>query len=201
VSTLDPRLGAAQVVALCDVDAPLLGAEGAARRFAPQKGATPAEVETLERGLAHLARLVGASDASVPGAGAAGGLGFGLGALIGASLRSGCEVVFERVGFHERVCDCDLVLTGEGRLDAQSRAGKVVGGVLRAARPWGVPVVALAGRVGPGVDQVQAAGLRSYEELARLAGSDGRAEREVEFWLVEAAARAVRSLRDRSPSG
>ena len=127
-----------EVVAVTDVDNPLCGPAGASAVFGPQKGAGPDDVLLLDRALRHLA-AVAAQDLGVDrsheaGAGAAGGLGFGLLAFAGARLRPGVEVVMDAVGFEERIVGADLVITGEGSLDEQSLRGKVPAGVLRAAQ-------------------------------------------------------------------
>src|SRR5262249_13348426 len=133
--------GLAEVVGLCDVDNPLLGERGAARVFGPQKGATVEQVGALEKGLENLVRLCeeakregvlrGEVEPDAPGAGAAGGLGFGLRAFLGARLVRGAEHVMDLVGFDERLARADVVITGEGKLDRQSIGGKVVFGVAR----------------------------------------------------------------------
>ncbi len=153
---LDPRLRKTEILVASDVDNPLLGPEGASRVYAPQKGAGPAEVETLERGLARLVevytRLAGKEAEALaerPGAGAAGGLGFGLAAFLGAEIRPGIEVIMEAVGFEDLLASCRLVMTGEGKLDAQTARGKTVVGVARKARERGIPVLALGGEVAP----------------------------------------------------
>lgn len=139
------------ITGLVDVDNPLLGPAGASHIYAPQKGATPADVATLEQTLAAIAALagrdLGAPDPSTPGAGAAGGLGYGLMAFFGGQLRPGFDLVAELTGLHAAVQTADLVVTGEGRLDAQTAAGKAPAGVARLARAWGKPVIALAGSV------------------------------------------------------
>jgi glycerate 2-kinase len=144
-SGLDPRLAAAEIVAAGDVDSPLLGELGATRVYAPQKGARDAQLADLERGLARLAELLSGTDPSLPGAGAAGGLGFGLAAFAGARIASGAELVLDAVGFDARLEAVDLVLSGEGRLDAQSLRGKLPIAVARRAERAGVPSVALVG--------------------------------------------------------
>ncbi len=197
----DPRLEAVTVTALCDVDAPLLGPRGAARVYSPQKGASPADVDELERGLARLAELVDPRAAALDGAGAAGGMGFGLCTLIGASLVSGTDFVFDRVGLRRRLGVCDLALTGEGRLDQQSLSGKVVGSMVREAQRAGVPVRAIIGSAGPGAERVMAAGLDGYQDLVSLAGSVEAAQHEVEQWLTVAADRTVRGFLAEPPSG
>jgi len=199
-STRDPRLDAVTVIALCDVDAPLLGPWGAARVYSPQKGASPDDVVELERGLARLAELVEPRAAALDGAGAAGGMGFGLRTLIGAELVSGTDFLFERVGLQRRLIGCDLVLTGEGRLDQQSLSGKVVGSVVREAQRAGVPVRALVGAAGPGAEEVVAAGLGGYEDLVTLAGSVEAARADPERWLTLAATRAVRAFQGQGNS-
>ncbi len=136
---------------LCDVDSPLCGPHGAARVYGPQKGATPEMVETLDRGLAHLASQVreqlGAEIARIPGSGAAGGLAAGAVAFLDARLVSGVEVVMDETQLREAVADADWVITGEGCFDHQSLRGKVVSGVARVAREGGARVAVLAGRV------------------------------------------------------
>ena len=145
-----PLLDNVTVIVATDVDSPLLGPQGAAVVFGPQKGATPAQVEILERRLTDWARLVtaavGRDWSATPGAGAAGGTGFAAFALLGATVRPGIEVVLDLVGFVDRLAGADLVITGEGSLDRQSLAGKAPVGVARAAAAYGVPVVAVAGR-------------------------------------------------------
>lgn len=142
--------GRGRVHALTDVSNPLLGPRGAARVFAPQKGADAAGVERLEEGLRRLvARVPGDAPriAGTPGAGAAGGLGFGLAAFAGADLLPGTEWVLDRVGFHDLLDRVDLVLTGEGAFDRTSDMGKVTGRVVRLARAAGVAAALVCGRV------------------------------------------------------
>ena len=150
LAPLRARLAGVVVTVATDVDSPLLGPDGAAAVFGPQKGAGPAEVVTLERCLTRWTQVVSAAIgqdwSETPGAGAAGGTGYAALALLGATVRPGIDVVLELVGFVERVAGADLVITGEGSLDRQSLAGKAPIGVARAAAPYGMPVVAVAGR-------------------------------------------------------
>ncbi|MCA9305631.1 MAG: glycerate kinase [Phycisphaerales bacterium] len=143
-----------RVVALCDVDNPLLGAHGAARVYAPQKGATPNQVEQLERGLTKLVAVCRASgiecDPEAPGSGAAGGLGFGLATFLGARLVPGAEYLLDLIGFGERVAQAAVVITGEGRLDAQTAQRKAPMEVARAARAHRKPVLAVVGQAEDG---------------------------------------------------
>lgn len=148
---LDRTVAKLAIEAMCDVDNPLTGEQGAAAVFGPQKGADPAMVRLLDDGLSHLAEVVrrdlGVDVVATPGAGAAGGLGGGMIAFLGAELRSGVEAVLDVVGFDERLRGAAAVVTGEGSFDAQSFHGKVVQGVARRAQRAGVPVHVLAGRV------------------------------------------------------
>lgn len=140
-----------EIVGLADVETPLTGMRGAARTFGPQKGATAEEVELLVDGLERLAgRLVEDLDrdvAGLAGSGAAGGLGAGCAAFLGARLVPGARWVLRRLGFDRRLREADLVLTGEGAYDASSRAGKITSAVLRRCRDAGVPAVLVAGRI------------------------------------------------------
>ena len=156
IVSIDPA-GAAEIVGkaaftvACDVTNPLTGPDGASRVFAAQKGATPQMVDVLDEGLRNFARVVrkfnGADVEYYPGAGAAGGLGAGFKALLGAELKPGIDLVLEAIGFDRLLEHCDLVITGEGRIDSQTASGKAPAGVLKAARRKGVPVVAIAGEV------------------------------------------------------
>jgi glycerate kinase len=150
-SGLDGRLRNCQVMGATDVTNPLCGPHGASAIYGPQKGASPADVEELDAALAHYAAVIerdlGKRVAEVPGAGAAGGIGAGLIAFLDAELRPGAQLVAEVVGLEKRIAAADLVVTGEGRLDAQTAYGKTVATVARLARGQGRPVVALAGRV------------------------------------------------------
>jgi glycerate kinase len=138
-----------KVIAAVDVRNPLLGVRGATRTFGPQKGGTREQLEVLERALARLADVVtrdlGCDFRDAPGAGAAGGLGFGLLSFCGASVRPGFEVVAEVVGLKAAVEKADVVITGEGRLDEQTLEGKVPAGVARLARESGKRVFAIVG--------------------------------------------------------
>ena len=180
---LDPRLRTTTVIGVCDVDNPLTGPSGASETFGPQKGASPGDVRVLDRSLGRLAAVVrhdlGVELDDEPGAGAAGGLGFGLLAFCGAHLRAGVEVVMETVGFAERASAAELVITGEGALDATSLRGKVIAGVLGMCALAGRPVAVLAGRVE--IEVPQAAAVMSLVgavgESAALGDARGSLER------------------------
>ena len=141
-----PCIALPPVWAACDVDNPLCGERGASAIYGPQKGASPAQLSALDAFLQSLAEQSGAPEHAVfPGAGAAGGLGFGLMTFAGARLLSGFTMVADICGLHERVATVDLVITGEGSLDAQSLSGKGPVGIATIAREHGVPCVAVAG--------------------------------------------------------
>lgn len=144
---LDPRLTETKIRVACDVNNPLVGANGAAAIFGPQKGATARDVEFLDGILVKLRDASGRGElAGREGAGAAGGLGFAL-LLLGAELIGGVDLVADAVGLEEKMSGADLVLTGEGSMDAQTLMGKTPAGVAARARRLGVPVIAFAGRI------------------------------------------------------
>lgn len=142
-----PLLMGVKFTAAVDVDNPLYGTQGAARIFAPQKGASPEMVERLDRALCHYAEVVDADAAEVAGVGAAGGMGYALHTMLGARMRPGIEIVLALLDFERRAQGASLVVTGEGSIDAQTLHGKAPAGVLAAAQRLGIPVVALGGRV------------------------------------------------------
>ncbi len=155
-SGVPPAVREVEVLVACDVDNPLLGERGAARVFGPQKGASPEALRLLEEGLGRLAELLrryaGRDVADLPGAGAAGGLGAGLAGLLGARLLPGIELILDAVDFDRLLVGADLLLTGEGRIDAQTLYGKAPYGAARRARGRGIPVIGLAGSLGPGAE-------------------------------------------------
>ena len=138
-TTRSAALLTAKITVLCDVDNPLLGPHGATYTYARQKGAAEERLYELEENMRHFARLLGrhlgADVAEIPGAGAAGGLGAAALAFLGATLRSGTEVILEAVDFHDAAAGADLVITGEGSIDDQTLRGKVIAGVVAAGRP------------------------------------------------------------------
>jgi glycerate 2-kinase len=198
LSGLDPRLATTSLVLAADVDSPLLGPAGAAAVFAPQKGATAAEVVALEAALTHWAEVVAdalpetaprvptstkrslEAHGPVPastywsmlvqaaGAGAAGGVGFALLAVLGAERRSGVDVVLDLVALDAALAGADLVVTGEGALDDQTLAGKAVAGVARRANAHGIPVVAVCGRLDLDATALATLGVRSAYPLSDL---------------------------------
>ena len=170
---LQKTLEGVELTVMCDIDNPLFGESGAAYVFAPQKGADVAMVRRLDDGLRHLGEVaaccLGKDFSQLPGAGAAGGLGFGMAAFCGAKLKMGIDVVLETLGFEEKLQSADLVFTGEGRIDFQSARGKVVCGVAARAKQAGVPVIALVGEIGPGFEPLYDRGLTAVFSINRAA--------------------------------
>jgi glycerate kinase len=170
VGALDRRLRGCHVLGATDVTNPLCGPHGASAVYGPQKGASPADVEELDAALAHYAAVIerdlGKRVAEAPGAGAAGGIGAGLIAFLDAELRPGADLIAEVVGLEKRIAAADLVVTGEGRLDAQTAYGKTVATVARLARGQGRPVVALAGSVDDARGACSALGLEAALAIA-----------------------------------
>jgi glycerate kinase len=221
-SGLDPRLARCEVVAATDVMNPLCGPEGASLVYGPQKGASPEVARELDAALRRygevVERDVGVRVLDVPGAGAAGGLGAGLIAFLGARIEPGVEVVAEVVRLRERVrgagpstglrvgpstaLRADLVLTGEGRLDGQTGYGKTVAGVARIAAAEGVPVIVVAGTLGEGWERILETGVEGVELIVpRLGTLEEAMERPAEM-LAAATAWAVNGwLRLRSLGG
>lgn len=195
VSHLDPRLRDVDFRVFNDVSNPLLGPSGAVAVYGPQKGATGEIAERLERGLANLARLwkeqFGQDVAELPGAGAAGGVGGGLVAMLGAALVPGADTVMDELDFDEAVREANLVLTGEGRLDGQSLSGKAVLKVAQRAAKFGVPTVALVGSASDDAARCLGAGLHAYEVLAPHLPPDESIAQTAKL-LADAAERVVR---------
>ena len=173
VSPVAQALQGMELTAMCDIDNPLYGEAGAAAVFAPQKGADTAMVARLDAGLRHLgqvsARCLGRDFSHLPGAGAAGGLGFGMAAFCGAQLRMGIDAVLDAVGFDSLLPGTDVVFTGEGKIDSQSARGKVVSGVAARCRKAGVPVVAVVGQIGQGFEEMYQQGLTAVFSINRAA--------------------------------
>ncbi|MFV0375894.1 MAG: glycerate kinase [Mangrovibacterium sp.] len=168
-SAVSPLLGQTTVWAACDVTNPLCGKHGASVVYGPQKGASPEAVLKLDANLAYLAELLqkqlGANVLHLPGAGAAGGLGAGLVAFCKGQLQSGFDLVKEQTGLEAAVQQANIVVTGEGKLDAQTFRGKVPWGVAQLAQKYGKPVLAFAGSLGNGYHQLYANGFTSVFAL------------------------------------
>ena len=172
ISGLDPAIKTVDIVAMCDIENPMYGPEGAAYIFAPQKGATKNEVKLLDEGLIHLANVIKqdlrADVVTIPGTGAAGAMGAGMVAFFGAQLQMGIETMLDTVHFSEIIKDADLVITGEGKLDSQSLRGKVVIGVAKRAQDAGIPVIALVGGVESDISNAYEKGVTAIFPINRL---------------------------------
>lgn len=193
-SKVDEAWWAIEVEVAVDVTNPLTGPEGASAVYGPQKGATPEMVQELDRALERFAQVIGPDIAAGPGAGAAGGAGAGLMYFLGARLRRGAPLVVEAAGLNGALAGARAVLTGEGRVDAQTAFGKGPVEVARRARAAGVEAVLIAGSRGPGWEAVLAEGVSFVEALTE--GDGGRPVDEAEARAPEllraAAARACR---------
>ena len=142
---MNPRLANVSFTLASDVTNPLLGANGAARVFSPQKGATPEQVEVLEQSLSHFASLVGGQYATTPGAGAAGGFGSMAYAFLKADAQSGIDLILDLVGFESKIAGAHAIITGEGRFDSQSVQGKAPWGILQRATKQSIPTYLVCG--------------------------------------------------------
>jgi glycerate kinase len=191
LSEIDPRLQQVRFDIAADVNNPLCGPHGASAIFGPHKCASPVQVEQLDRALGHFAdhcaTALGKDVRDEPGSGAAGGLGFAAKAFLGAQFKAGVEVVAELVGLAEAVAGADLVITGEGRFDAQTLRGKTPFGVARVARQHAVPVIVIAGTLGEGYQALYEHGIDAAFALA--SGP---------MTLEQACAEAPRLLRERA---
>lgn len=165
LSGLDKRLKHIKIEVACDVTNPLTGKNGASYVFGPQKGATDQMVQVLDNNLIHYAKIIkdqlGVDIESIPGAGAAGGLGAGLLAFLSAELKSGIELVTEHTKLKEKMLYADYVFTGEGSIDGQTLYGKTPLGVSLIAKEYNIPVIAFAGRIGDGVEALYEQGINS----------------------------------------
>lgn len=194
LSGLDPRLADAEIVLASDVDNPLLGPKGAAAVYGPQKGASEQDVATLDAALGRYVEVLTAAlgpvadeAAQAPGAGAAGGIGYGALVALGASFRPGIDVMLDVLGFAEALEGADLVITGEGSLDEQTLHGKAPVGVAQAARARGIDVVAVCGRLALGPAALGAAGIRRAYALTDLEPDPARCMAEAAPLLEELA--------------
>lgn len=165
LSSFDERIKNVKIEVACDVANPLCGEKGASKVYGPQKGAAPDMIRILDDNLKHYANIIkkqlGKNVLDEPGAGAAGGLGAGLMAFLGGTLKKGIEMVIEYANLEEKVKDADMVWTGEGSIDFQTQYGKTPLGVAKVAKKYNKPVIALAGRVGEGLDMLYEDGIDS----------------------------------------
>lgn len=167
------RLKGVRITAMCDIQNPLYGPSGAAYVFAPQKGADPEMVRMLDEELRAFEAIVhkklGFVLEGISGAGAAGGFGAGCVALMGGRLRSGIDVILDLAHFDEKLGNCQLVITGEGRIDGQTAGGKTISGIARRTKAKGVPLIAIAGEIADDADCVYALGVTAMFSINRKA--------------------------------
>lgn len=198
VSGLDPRLNGTDLIIASDVTNPLCGPTGASTTFGPQKGASPEDVTILDSALAHLAgiieRDIGVDVMDMPGGGAAGGMGAGLVAFLGAKIEWGADIVCEAVGLDGHLANADLVVTGEGRLDWQTAYNKAPVAVARLAAARSIPVLGVAGSLGPGWRGLYKEGFTVLSGMASKTVSIEDAIAEPEIHLANATVKGLQRL-------
>lgn len=198
ISALDARLANVEIIAACDVNNPLYGQNGASHVYGPQKGADPQMVAVLDNNLKKLSdavkKLFRKDYSSMPGAGAAGGLGFALAAFCKAKIKSGIEVILDAVGIDDLLKDCDLVITGEGRMDEQSAYGKAPAGIAARAKKYDIPVLAIVGSIGEGANAVYECGIDSIMSSARGAITVEESMKNSAQLTEDAAERAIKMI-------
>ena len=196
ISGVDKRLKKTKVVVACDVTNPLLGRNGSARIFGPQKGADPKMVVQLEAGLANLARVIkrdlGKDIKNIPGAGAAGGLGMGLMAFLQAKLKSGIDLVIKAAELERKVKGADLVITTEGCIDEQTAFGKAPAGVAAIGKKYKIPVVALGGQIAGKTAALHKCGINAVFSIIRSPLTLEQAIKESKSALKQAAEQIMR---------
>lgn len=196
LSEMDPRVGESRFRVFCDVDNPLYGPQGAAYVYGKQKGADAAMTEKLDMGLRRLSEIIqrdlNKNVAHIPGAGAAGGLGAGLMAFLDAKLEKGIDLLMETIGFEERIKGADLIITGEGRMDHQTKYGKTISGIIKAAQKQGIPVVGICGSIGEGVEELYSEGLNSVFSIVNRPMSLQKSMEETSELLASTAENVIR---------
>ena len=198
ISAMNKSIRDAEFTVMCDVDNPLLGENGATLTFGAQKGANSAQLLRLESGMENYAgalRRVFGVNPDTAGAGAAGGLGAALMVFLGAKMRSGIEAVLDIIGFDALLDGCDLVITGEGRMDWQSAFGKVPAGIAGRCRARGIPVVAIVGGMGRGAEKLYPLGIESIMPLTSSPMSLEECMKNAEELYLSAAERTFRLIR------
>lgn len=172
-SELENKFKDIEIITMCDIDNPFYGPSGAAYVFSPQKGANESIVKDLDEKMQKLAKIIyqvkGIDVQTIPGSGAAGGMGGGMATFFSSSLQMGIETVLDTVDFDNLLKDTDLVLTGEGKMDTQSLRGKVVIGVAGRAKKQNIPVVAIVGDIGPDIEEAYDLGLCGVFSTNRIA--------------------------------
>lgn len=199
ISGANQLLNETEIIAISDVENPLCGASGASFIFGPQKGASKDMVELLDNNLSYFGKLIkdqlGTDVIDVPGAGAAGGLGAGLIAFANATIQPGIEKVLDIANIDFHLQDADLVITGEGKIDGQSKYGKVPVGVAKRALKYDVPIIAIVGSVGSGASEVYAYGIDLITDIINRPMTLDEAMENVESLLEDAAENVARILK------
>lgn len=180
----------------CDVTNPLCGEKGASAIYGPQKGATPEMIPVLDKALSTFAKIAetasSKADMNYPGAGAAGGMGFGFLTFTNASLESGIKIVIEETGLEEQIKCADLIVTGEGRLDGQTAMGKAPIGVAKLAKKYGKKVIAFCGCVGEGAEKCNEEGIDAYFPILRnITSLEEAMKKEIAYRNLEETAEQV----------
>lgn len=198
LTTFDERLSKVEIEVACDVNNPLCGENGASNIFGPQKGATKEMIEILDKNLKYFADVIrkqcNKDVESMPGAGAAGGLGASLVAFLDGKLKKGIELVIQYSGLEEKVKNCDLVFTGEGSIDYQTKFGKTPIGVASVAKKYDKPVIAVAGKVGDNIDDLYENGIDSIFGIMRGVTSIEEALKDGEENIEKAAENIMRLI-------
>ncbi len=193
---VDARLAEIVIEAVCDVINPLTGPNGASYVYSSQKGASQQQVRSLDKGLENLATVIeremGVDIRNMPGAGAAGGLGGGLHAFLGAKLRKGIDMVIDIVHLNKKIQGADLVITGEGQIDFQTKYDKAPAGVARVAKEEGVPCIAVCGSIGERIDELYDLGLHAVFTLCKGPQSLESAMKDGPYLLAHTVEQVVR---------
>ncbi|CAM3582174.1 glycerate kinase [Brevibacillus invocatus] len=199
LSGLDKRLQESTFTIASDVNNPLCGANGASAVFGPQKGATPEMVQRLDMALSRFADVVekqlGIDVRHLPGSGAAGGMGAALLAFLHAEFKSGIELVMDAIHFEQKIQAADLIITGEGKLDEQTMAGKVIAGVCKKAKPYQIPTIAICGGMELTSDQMDEIGLLAGFSIVPKPCSLEQAMEQAEGWAQERVEQIIRFMK------
>ena len=201
ISKMDERIKKTEVLVASDVDNPLTGPKGAARVYAPQKGATPSMVKRLEKNLKRYALIIKRDlkkdIKDIPGTGAAGGLGAGLIAFLNAKIRLGVDIVIETIGLEKNLKDTDLVITGEGKMDSQTIYGKTPIGVAKIAKRYNIPVIAIVGEIGEDVEVVYEHGIDKIMATTPYSMTRTQAIKKSSRLIPDASERLMRLIKGR----
>jgi glycerate kinase len=196
LSGIDKRLKNTDIEIICDVENLLLGPKGAAAVYGPQKGASPAQVKELEKGLEifadNIRKYTGKDIRKIKGGGAAGGISAGMHALFGAELKPGIDVVFSLVGLEDKIRNADLVITGEGKIDSQTAYGKAPAGVAKLAKKHGIPCIALCGCAGRNLTRLKKIGIVSIFPISKEAKNSEDSMKNAAKYLEITAEKAMR---------